>query len=233
MRGAAIAWAPATAGSRRPIALQARGAPACCRASRRQRGTKKAERIRSKNPDIDYLLRGTVNDTTARRMGGVAGHAGVFSTAHDVGIYAQALLDRLAGRPSDYPLTASDAGVDDESAAARTQRGTNRGGERCRPGSRRKHDRSAAGSALSGDQGTEPARLRLGYRHGPVDAAGQALSHRELWPHGLHRHQHVDRPGLGHVRGAADEFDPHAGQSTGLEAAGRRRDGGSAGAGSV
>ena len=57
-----------------------------------------------KNPDIDYLLRGTVNDTTARRMGGVAGHAGVFSTAHDVGIYAQSLLDRLAGRPSNYPL---------------------------------------------------------------------------------------------------------------------------------
>src|SRR3954452_207552 len=58
-----------------------------------------------RNPDLDYLLRGTVHDTTARRMGGVAGHAGVFSTAHDVGIYAQALLDRLAGRPSDFPLT--------------------------------------------------------------------------------------------------------------------------------
>ena len=37
-------------------------------------------------------------------MGGVAGHAGVFSTAHDVSIYAQALLDRLAGRPSKFPL---------------------------------------------------------------------------------------------------------------------------------
>ena len=58
----------------------------------------------SKNPDLDYLLRGTVQDTTARRMGGVAGHAGVFSTARDVSIYAQALLDRLAGRPSKFPL---------------------------------------------------------------------------------------------------------------------------------
>ena len=37
-------------------------------------------------------------------MGGVAGHAGVFSTAHDVSIYAQALLDRLADRPSKFPL---------------------------------------------------------------------------------------------------------------------------------
>jgi CubicO group peptidase (beta-lactamase class C family) len=37
-------------------------------------------------------------------MGGVAGHAGVFSTAHDVSIYAQALLDRIANRPSKFPL---------------------------------------------------------------------------------------------------------------------------------
>jgi CubicO group peptidase (beta-lactamase class C family) len=59
----------------------------------------------TRNPDLDYLLRGTVHDTTARRMGGVAGHAGVFSTAHDVSIYAQALLDRLAGRVSTFPLT--------------------------------------------------------------------------------------------------------------------------------
>jgi CubicO group peptidase (beta-lactamase class C family) len=57
-----------------------------------------------KNPDFGHLLRGTVHDTTARRMGGVAGHAGLFSTAHDVGIFAQALLDRLAGRPSEFPL---------------------------------------------------------------------------------------------------------------------------------
>ena len=56
------------------------------------------------NPDLDFLLRGTVHDPTARRMGGVAGNAGVFSTAHDVSIYAQALLDRLAGRPSNFPL---------------------------------------------------------------------------------------------------------------------------------
>ncbi|HJT94438.1 MAG TPA: serine hydrolase domain-containing protein [Mycobacterium sp.] len=57
------------------------------------------------NPDLDHLLRGTVHDTTARRVGGVAGHAGVFSTARDVSIFAQALLDRLAGRPSEFPLT--------------------------------------------------------------------------------------------------------------------------------
>ncbi|MFS0900496.1 serine hydrolase domain-containing protein [Mycolicibacterium litorale] len=56
------------------------------------------------NPDWDLLLRGAVHDTTARRMGGVAGHAGVFSTARDVGVFAQALLDRLGNRPSAFPL---------------------------------------------------------------------------------------------------------------------------------
>ncbi|WP_458318177.1 serine hydrolase domain-containing protein [Mycolicibacterium brisbanense] len=59
------------------------------------------------NPDFDQLLRGTVHDPTARRMGGVSGSAGVFSTVQDVGRYAQALLDRLAGRPSPFPLTKS------------------------------------------------------------------------------------------------------------------------------
>ena len=57
------------------------------------------------NPDFDHLLRGTVHDPTARRMGGAAGSAGVFSTADDVGKYVQALLDRLAGRPSAFPLS--------------------------------------------------------------------------------------------------------------------------------
>ncbi|MGH3954258.1 MAG: serine hydrolase domain-containing protein [Mycobacterium sp.] len=59
------------------------------------------------NPNYDHLLRGTVHDPTARRMGGVAGSAGVFSTADDVGRYSQALLDRLAGRPSPFPLKQS------------------------------------------------------------------------------------------------------------------------------
>jgi len=39
------------------------------------------------------LLRGVVHDPTARRMGGMAGHAGVFSTADDLAIFAQSLLD--------------------------------------------------------------------------------------------------------------------------------------------
>jgi CubicO group peptidase (beta-lactamase class C family) len=105
MRGAAIAWAPAPEG--RVLAgcpagtwdtgLLSRIAPTAHDDENRADP--------SKNPDLDYLLRGTVHDMTARRMGGVAGDAGVFSTAHDVSIFAQALLDRLAGRPSSFPLT--------------------------------------------------------------------------------------------------------------------------------
>ena len=51
------------------------------------------------------MMRGLVDDPTSRRMGGVAGHAGLFSTAGDVALYAQALLDGLAGRPSAFPLS--------------------------------------------------------------------------------------------------------------------------------
>ena len=59
------------------------------------------------NPDFDHLLRGTVHDPTTRRMGGVAGHAGLFSTAHDVSLYAQALLDKLLRNTGPFPLKQS------------------------------------------------------------------------------------------------------------------------------
>ncbi len=39
------------------------------------------------------MLRGRVHDPTARRMGGVAGHAGLFSKADDLAVFCQMLLD--------------------------------------------------------------------------------------------------------------------------------------------
>src|SRR5215475_7316365 len=54
--------------------------------------------------EYGVMLRGVVHDPTSRRMGGVAGHAGLFSTADDVAVYAQNLLDRLAGRPREFPV---------------------------------------------------------------------------------------------------------------------------------
>jgi SSS family transporter len=57
------------------------------------------------NPDFDHLLRGIVHDPTTRRMGGVAGHAGVFSNAHDVSLFCQALLDKLLRNTGPFPLS--------------------------------------------------------------------------------------------------------------------------------
>jgi uncharacterized protein YbbC (DUF1343 family)/CubicO group peptidase (beta-lactamase class C family) len=52
------------------------------------------ERIAPTEDDENHhLLHGVVHDPTARRMGGIAGHAGMFSTADDLAIFAQALLD--------------------------------------------------------------------------------------------------------------------------------------------
>ena len=47
--------------------------------------------------DHNHMLRGEVHDPTALRMGGVAGHAGLFSTADDLAKYAQALLNGGGG----------------------------------------------------------------------------------------------------------------------------------------
>jgi SSS family transporter len=57
------------------------------------------------NPDFDHLLRGTVHDPTTRRMGGVAGHAGVFSTASDAAKFCDALLAKLLRNEGPFPLT--------------------------------------------------------------------------------------------------------------------------------
>ena len=59
------------------------------------------------NPDYDHLLRGTVHDPTTRRMGGVAGHAGLFSTAEDMSKFCQALLDKLLHNTGSFPLKQS------------------------------------------------------------------------------------------------------------------------------
>jgi len=45
----------------------------------------------------EHMLWGVVHDPTARRMGGVAGHAGLFSTGDDLAKFAQALLNGGGG----------------------------------------------------------------------------------------------------------------------------------------
>ncbi len=52
--------------------------------------------------DGDQWLRGEVHDPTSFRMNGVAGHAGLFSTADDLAIYAQMILN--GGRYSETQI---------------------------------------------------------------------------------------------------------------------------------
>jgi uncharacterized protein YbbC (DUF1343 family)/CubicO group peptidase (beta-lactamase class C family) len=53
------------------------------------------------------LLRGVVHDPTARRMEGVAGHAGLFGTAKDVAAFARFFLCDVTKTAADLPLQPS------------------------------------------------------------------------------------------------------------------------------
>ena len=63
--------------------------------------TWKAKIAPTEYDEDNRMLRGVVHDPTARRMGGVAGHAGLFSTANDLSKFAVALLN---GSPVLPPL---------------------------------------------------------------------------------------------------------------------------------
>jgi len=54
-------------------------------------------RVAPTEDENHHPQKGAVHDPTAHRMGGVAGHAGVFSTADDIAIFAQAMLDGGGG----------------------------------------------------------------------------------------------------------------------------------------
>jgi uncharacterized protein YbbC (DUF1343 family)/CubicO group peptidase (beta-lactamase class C family) len=53
----------------------------------------KLNRLAPTERDQGTMLRGVVHDPRSRALGGVAGHAGLFSTADDVAVFAQMLLD--------------------------------------------------------------------------------------------------------------------------------------------
>src|SRR5437868_7474487 len=54
--------------------------------------SRNAERIAPTEQTPEGMLRGVVHDPTARRMGGVAGHAGMFTTVRDLTLNARMLL---------------------------------------------------------------------------------------------------------------------------------------------
>jgi uncharacterized protein YbbC (DUF1343 family)/CubicO group peptidase (beta-lactamase class C family) len=61
-------------------------------------------------PEEDKWLRGEVHDPTSWRMGGVAGHAGLFSNADDLALYCQMILNggSYAGARILSPLTVTE-----------------------------------------------------------------------------------------------------------------------------
>ncbi len=62
-------------------------------------------RIAPTEKDEGKMLRGVVHDPRARALGGVAGHAGLFSTADDLAIFLEMLLDGGRG-PAGEPVLA-------------------------------------------------------------------------------------------------------------------------------
>jgi CubicO group peptidase (beta-lactamase class C family) len=71
--------------------------------------------------DHDHMLRGEEHDPTALRMGGVAGHAGLFSTADDLSKFAQTLLN--GGAPILSSLTVEKMSIAEQPPTATAVRG--------------------------------------------------------------------------------------------------------------
>jgi len=80
----------------RPVAAAGGAAPELSRVA----PTESVRGVRSylggkgaEGPEGGRILRGEVHDPTAHRMGGVAGHAGLFSTADDLAVFCQMILN--------------------------------------------------------------------------------------------------------------------------------------------
>ena len=90
----------------------------CYQPSRKKRG-----RIAPTTREASGLVHGVVHDPTSRRMGGVAGHAGVFTTAKDIAAYCRMMLNGGRSASGRQILTA-------ESVKLMTKPGTLPGGVR-------------------------------------------------------------------------------------------------------
>jgi uncharacterized protein YbbC (DUF1343 family)/CubicO group peptidase (beta-lactamase class C family) len=77
-------------GFRPPASLRSRVAPT---ERRRSQMNYLGDSGQNAGPEGEKWLRGEVHDPTSYRMGGVAGHAGLFSTVDDLSIYCQMILN--------------------------------------------------------------------------------------------------------------------------------------------
>ena len=147
------------------------------------------------NPDFDHILRGTVHDPTTRRMGGVAGHAGVFSTAQDMSLFCQALLDKLLKNTGPFPLKQSTLRL---ATSPQRTRHSRQHRHHLHPG-RPDHQRRSLPRPRLGPQLPllPPPRRDLPPHH---PRRRWHRPSRLLRPHRLHRHQPLARPHLQHLR---------------------------------
>ena len=74
----------------------------CYQPSRKKRG-----RMAPTTREASGLVHGVVHDPTCRRMGGVAGHAGVFTTAKDIAAYCRMMLNGGKSAAGQQILTAT------------------------------------------------------------------------------------------------------------------------------
>ncbi len=77
-------------GFRPPVSLHARIAPT---EKRRAQAAYLGGKPETAGAEGEQWLRGEVHDPTSFRMGGVAGHAGLFSTADDLAVYCQMIMN--------------------------------------------------------------------------------------------------------------------------------------------
>jgi CubicO group peptidase (beta-lactamase class C family) len=147
------------------------------------------------------LVHGVVHDLNAWALDGVAGHAGLFSSARDMAAFGQALLDatgdtrQRAGRHAARRTRAHDARTGD--TRERTGRHASRR-TRAHDARTARRDGQHAGTAAGRAAG-------LGCADRPELRRRRLLQPLLVRAHGLHGHEHLDRPGARHLRCAADE----------------------------
>ena len=200
-----------------PFAPRVRGAPVLSQTSLLPRTTTKAPSTPTPTSTSFFAAMSTTPPRAAWAES--PGTPASSPTAHDVSVFAQALLDRLAGRPSDFPLKQSTLVLmttpEQPGHSAQQLSDANAATPTC--GRSPSPPTRCSLPPTPCDQGSEPPRLRLGRRHSILKATRPDLPHRQLRPHRLHRHHALDGSRLRHLLCPALQCHPSARQSTHLQ----------------
>ena len=141
------------------------------------------------------ILRAQVHDPTAFRMGGVAGHAGLFSTADDLARYCQMLLNGgvapvRTGSDSDWvPRPRSS-----RKNPVATAPGSDSGGRHSVRSDRCPDDRTGRGFRIG-----RCSRARVGHEYFVLVESRRSVSAWVVWAYGFYGDERLDRPGFADV----------------------------------